>query len=336
MRRMTLLSATTVALIAVGCLPEPKDRAGKDDPGPGTAAQPEAPSRPGARVDYQAELPVSPDGRPPRVPGFDEIPDGAFGDAVRRGKAIFDDTPKHAGEFVGNTLSCANCHIDSGRKADSAPMWGAWTMYPAYRKKNDRVNTLEERLRGCFTYSMNAPASPASTTPPPGDPILNDLQAYIFWMAQGLPTAKAMPGRGYPEFDKPEDGYSAERGAAVYKAQCAICHGDDGAGLVTEFGQQFPPLWGAESYNWGAGMHRINTSAAFIRANMPLGKPNSLTEQEAWDVAAYINSRPRPADPRQKGELRVADEQFHQHECSYGESVDEVILGTGAIDGDPG
>ena len=74
--------------------------------------------------------------------------------------------------------------------------------------------------------------------------------------------------------------------------------GAQGAGLKEGRKYTFPPLWGRDSYNAGAGMHRVHTAAAFIKANMPLGQPNTLTDQEAWDVAAYINGKPRPPDPR--------------------------------------
>ena len=45
-------------------------------------------------------------------------------------------------------------------------------------------------------------------------------------------------------------------------------------------------------------MHRLIASASFIRANMPFGTRYNapvLSVEEAWDVAAYINSQPRPA-----------------------------------------
>ena len=58
-------------------------------------------------------------------------------------------------------------------------------------------------------------------------------------------------------------------------------------------GYVFPPLWGADSFNDGAGMHRVLTAARFIKAKMPLGKPD-LTDDDAFDVAAFINSKPRP------------------------------------------
>src|SRR3546814_7019837 len=56
---------------------------------------------------------------------------------------------------------------------------------------------------------------------------------------------------------------------------------------------------------------------SFIWANMPLGKPYSLTEQEAWDVAAFINSHERPKDTRQTGTVAEALEKYHEGEQSY-------------------
>lgn len=285
------------------------------------------------RVDYQAELPAAPapTGEYFQPPSRDEWPDGAFGDAVRRGAAIFRDTPTHAGKYVGNGLACANCHINNGRQPNSAPLWAAWVRYPAYRRKNDHVNSMEERIRGCFTYSMNAQASEAGHPPEPGSPLLTDLQAYMFWLATGAPTGKNMAGRGYPKLDKPAKGYDASRGQAIYEQQCALCHGEAGQGTKLADGRYaFPPLWGKDAYNWGAGMHRVNTAAGFIKANMPLGKPNSLSDQQAWDVAAYINSHERPVDPRFSKSYAKTAETFHKHECYYDKTVDGVALGRGA------
>jgi thiosulfate dehydrogenase len=124
-------------------------------------------------------------------------------------------------------------------------------------------------------------------------------------------------------------GYSVERGKVVFEAQCALCHGADGLGLRTDRDhQQFPPLWGPEAYNWGAGMHRVNTAAGFIKANMPLGKAD-LSDQESWDVAAYINSKPRPQDPRQVETLEKNDQKNHDEDCLYGDEHEGKTLGVG-------
>lgn len=267
-------------------------------------------------------------------PSEDTIPDGPVGDSIRRGRDIFANTPANAGEFVGNELSCANCHLDNGRRADSAPMWSAWLGYPTYRGKNDRINTMEDRIQGCFTYSMNGQDSPSGGPPPLGHDVYKDIQSYMYWMATGAPTGAKLEGGGYPKVEKPELGYDPARGAEVYAAHCATCHGTDGVGQRDLNGRPvFPPLWGPESYNWGAGMARINTAAAFIKANMPLGQSNRLTDQEAWDVAAFINSHERPRDPRQAGPgltVEEAYERFHKgDDIYYGQVINGKLLGTG-------
>lgn len=283
-------------------------------------------------VDYQAELPVAPTVGEQgyfQPPGFDSLKDNEFGAAVKRGRNYFVHTQKYAREYVGNGMNCSNCHLNDGRRANSAPMWAAWTVYPKYRKKNDKVNTMEERIQGCFTYSMNAQGSEKGHPPESGSALLSDMQAYMFWMATGVPTGKRLAGAGYPKLDKPAQGYDPARGKLVYDNQCAICHGANGGGTKQDGQYVFPPLWGADSYNWGAGMHRVNTAAGFIKANMPLGKAYSLSDQEAWDVAAYINSHERPADPRDQGDIKATAERFHKHAGYYGKEVDGKKLGEG-------
>lgn len=253
----------------------------------------------------------SEDFTPPREA---EIPANELGRMIRLGKQVFVHTQENAAKYVGNGLNCVNCHLNRGRLANSAPLWGAWPMYPAYRGKNDKVNSMIDRIQGCFTFSMNG-------TPPPGDSrIMTALLAYSYWLAQGTRTGVELPGAGYPDVPKPERPPSVERGAAVFKANCAFCHGADGHGKKVNGTYWFPPLWGPDSYNWGAGMHRISTAAAFIKANMPFGLSSDfLTVQQAWDVAAYIDAHPRPQDPRYAGSVERTDKRFHDHMCFYGE-----------------
>lgn len=225
-------------------------------------------------------------------PSDDAMPTGDFGNAVRLGKQIFTDTQTYARRYVGNKLNCVNCHLGAGRRMDSAPLWAAYGMYPAYRDKNKRVNTYEERLAGCFRFSMNGKA------PAPDSKEMVALVSYSYWLASGAPIGVELKGRGYPKLADPPQKPDPERGKVVFEANCALCHGADGQGTAVDGHYVFPPLWGNYSFNGGAGMSRVKTAAAFIRANMPLGKGNSLSEQEAWDVAKYIDSKPRPPDPR--------------------------------------
>lgn len=262
------------------------------------------------------------DSRPDfKPPSEDEIPENEFGAMIRRGKELFVNTQVLRGEFVGNGLTCANCHLDAGKLADSAPMWGAYVNYPAYRSKNKQVNTLAERIQGCFRYSENG-------APPPADSdVIKALETYFFWMSKDAPVGVNIKGRGYPELPKPDKAPDVERGRQVFTAHCAICHGADGQGTQAEGQYVFPPLWGKDSFNWGAGMHRINTAAQFIKANMPLGQPGTLSDQQAWDVAAFINSHERPQDPRFQDSVAQTKAQYHDHQCHYGEKEHGVVLG---------
>ena len=288
-------------------------------------------------VHQQGAPPV---GRKPGKSGYfqspprDAIADTPLGDAVRQGQAIFQDTNTHpvSSRHVGNNQACGNCHIDAGRLARSAPLWAAWVDYPAYRSKTGTVNTFIERIQGCFTYSMNAQASSAGGPPTADSDTMVSLTAYSFWLAKGAPTGDAhLPGRGYQRLEETQQGFDPQRGAAVYAAKCALCHGENGAGVTNADGRTlFPPLWGAESYNWGAGMHKIDTAAAFVKHNMPLGLRESLSDQDAWDVAAYMNSHERPQDPRFAGDLQQTAKKFHASKFSlYGKhkSAEGFMLG---------
>ena len=250
-----------------------------------------------------------------------DIPTGPFGDVVRRGRDIFTNTREHADAYVGNGLSCSNCHLDAGRLANSAPLWGAYVRYPAYRSKTGQVNDYTERLQGCFMYSMNGKA------PPAGSPELIALETYSFWMAQGAPVGAKLPGAGYPKFKPPQPPDYA-RGQSVFQDNCALCHGADGQGQQVAGRYVFPPLWGRDSFNWGAGMHQMDNAAAFIKANMPLGRGGSLSDQQAWDVAMFMDAHERPQDPRFTGDVATTRRKFHDDPNSlYGTTVDGRLLG---------
>lgn len=265
-------------------------------------------------------------------PNEEDISDDEYGEAVRRGRDVFTETGLYAKNHVGNDLACVNCHLDKGKHPSSAPMWAALVNYPKYRGKNESINTIEDRMNGCFTYSMNAQDSPSGEPPPSGSDIYRDLETYFHWLANGVPTGENMPGGGYPDVPKPEEDYDLLRGQTVYMQNCMLCHGADGQGEKSAEGKVvFPPLWGSNSFNWGAGMARIDTATGFIKANMPLAKPYSLSDQEAWDVAAFINSHERPKDTRQTGTVEETRKKYHKNEESYyGKEVNGKLLGGGA------
>lgn len=224
-----------------------------------------------------------------------QFPPDKHGDLVYQGYQLFTATPLYGRRFSGNGLSCANCHLDAGRKADAAPLWAAWGMYPAYSAKFDKVVSFAERVQQCFQFSLNG-------LPPPLDSReLNALLAYSQWLARGRPAGEPQPGRGFPTLARTGDDPNPWRGRATYAQRCAACHGEQGQGQPTAGtgGQPYavPPLWGWDSYNKGAGLHRVDLMAGFLKANMPLGRPD-LTDQQALDLAAWIQLQERWPDPR--------------------------------------
>jgi thiosulfate dehydrogenase len=258
-----------------------------------------------------------------KPPPVESMPDDDFGQAVKQGERIFTNTKENAGKYVGNALSCANCHLDAGRKADASPLWAAYVSYPAFRSKNRHMNTFAERLQGCFRFSMNGKA------PPLGDPVLVSLETYAYWLAKGAPVGENLPGRGYPKVNTPARAPDYVRGSKVYDQHCALCHGADGAGQASAGKTVFPPLWGSRSFNWGAGMHEIQNAAGFIKANMPLGLGGTLTDQEAWDVAMFMDSHERPQDPRFNGSVAATRKKYHDTPTSlYGKVVNSHVLGS--------
>lgn len=284
------------------------------------AAQSDAPPSPAAATVAGAAASNARNFRPPAA---ESIPDDDYGKMIRLGELIFTQTGKYAPKYVGNSLNCVNCHLDAGRKPDSAPLWASFVHYPAFRSKTGQVDTLASRLQGCFVYSMNGKAPPAD------DEVITALQTYSFFLAKGAPVGMPMEGSGYPKLKRPAQAPDYARGEQVYAKNCALCHGADGQGQRAGDQQVFPPLWGPQSYNWGAGMHQVNNAAGFIHENMPLGKGRSLTEQEAWDVAFFMNGHERPQDPRFTGSVAETRRKFHDSPDSpYGTMVNGHLLGS--------
>ena len=248
-------------------------------------------------------------------------PADAYGDAVRLGEKLMTDTKALAPRYAGNDLVCSNCHLDAGRKAGAAPLWAAFVNFPAFRRKNGEINSFQKRVQDCFLYSLNG------TPPPLGSPELLAIESYAAFMAHGLPSGVSPPGRGFPKIAAPVQAGDDRRGAMIFAEKCNACHGADGAGQ-RDGDTIYPPLWGASSYNWGAGMATIDKAAAFIHANMPQGQEGSLSVQQAWDVATYIDGKVRPQDPRFDGDPQATRRRHHDSRISrYGTVVAGHTLG---------
>lgn len=296
--------------IVTACADQPPTRASKDV-SPATTASVAAPGKSGDDSKNPAAQFVPPD--------ESEIPKNEYGEAVLLGKNIFVNTQQYAKDYVGNGLNCVNCHLDNGRKANSIPLWAAYVMYPAYRAKTGQIDTIQSRIQGCFKYSMNGEAPDFNSKE------MTALVTYHYWLANNAPTGVKMPGQGLVKVAKPKLTPDLARGEEVFKNNCAICHGANGEGTKARGVYSFPPLWGKDSFNWGAGMHRIDLAAGFIKVNMPYGRFGTMSDQEAWDVALFMNSHERPADPRFEESLAHTRDKNHDENCLYGRTPAELV-----------
>jgi thiosulfate dehydrogenase len=202
--------------------------------------------------------------------------------------------PRH----VGNQLNCASCHLNAGTVADGSPFVGVSAFFPSYAPRAGRIISLEDRINGCFRRSMNGKPLPVDSAD------MKAMVAYFDWMKGATKPEDKVPGRGVGKIDRTLKA-DPVNGKQIYAQQCAVCHGDNGEGLKRADGRMiYPPLWGEQSFNIGAGMARTYTAAAFVKRNMPIGfhgkfplGQGGLSDQEALDVAEYFSHQPRPDFP---------------------------------------
>jgi thiosulfate dehydrogenase len=306
---LAMVAATGVAFAIVTTLPNyplPSSVAAAAETTPGAGNR----SEPGAAVSQpvpppaQAQAASNGVGVPWTVPDVDKLPDDTWGRTVRYGRDLITRTyaligpevgdPAH--RYAGNNLSCQNCHLEAGTKQFGLPFQGVYADFPNYRARSGAVGTIEDRIQGCMTRSMNGkPLAPEG-------PEMTAIVAYIKFLSDGRPVGAPTLGRGagkMPEMTRAADPVD---GKQVYNQVCAACHGAGGQGQRNgqpgdAQGYLFPPLWGADSFNDGAGMDRLIAAANFAHTNMPVGTTWTapvLSPEDAWDVAAFIQDQPRP------------------------------------------
>jgi thiosulfate dehydrogenase len=215
-----------------------------------------------------------------------DIPNDSLGASIRRGLALMRFTPESLPDYATSGLRCTSCHQDDGIKLSAGSLTGVHARFPQYMSRTGAVIDLSDRINYCFTRSLAGNSLPKESRE------MEDLLAYMAFISEGVPTGYHMSTAAMPKMPKEMEG-DAARGKALYvEKTCSTCHGADGEGMGP-----LPPVWGPKSYSIGASMARIERVAAFIYRNMPQVNPGSLTEQEAWDLAAYINGQPRPDSP---------------------------------------
>lgn len=245
------------------------------------------------------------------VANVDKLGPGPDNDLIRYGKDLTVNTPRYIGKnatdpamrYAGNDLACQNCHLDAGLQPFAAPFVSTFATFPMM--VDDQVLTLTRRINGCMRRSLNGKDIPTEGRE------MEALIAYFKFVGKGSPVGVRVPGMGLRPIENPISPPDARRGEAVYAKLCVTCHKEDGQGELRQppaIGYNIPPLWGDASFNAGAGMAKTAYAASYIRDNMPFGisyLTPVLTAQQAWDVAAYIISKPHPAaTPETESELQ--------------------------------
>jgi thiosulfate dehydrogenase len=225
----------------------------------------------------------------PRAAAIRPIPDGPLGDTIRLGRDLVQSTTSHrlTKPYVGNALNCTSCHLNNGTHPQAASFIGVAAAYPAWSPREKSVITLEDRILNCFMRSCNG------IRPPAGSEVSVAIAAYITWLSTDQPIRMNDKRPAGPnairQLTLESTQANRQRGEKLYAERCASCHAGHGQG-----DDENPPVWGVRSYNQGAGLANDVQLASWLKVAMPLDEAD-LSDQEAMDVAAFVNSHERPA-----------------------------------------
>lgn len=232
-----------------------------------------------------------------------DLPPGDEGAEIKFGYLLITKTSEYIGplarsaekRLAGNNLSCNNCHLNGGRKIGSGSFVGVYNRFPQFRGRENKIGTLEERINGCMERSMSGTALEEDSDE------MQAMIAYMRWLSEEVPEDMEQLYKGYVSIEIPNIKADPAKGRQLYQKLCKHCHMDDGAGVEiygdTFTGYLYPPIGGDDTFNDGAGMNRVITAAQFIKGNMPFGASYDapqVTDEEAYHLAAYINTFPRP------------------------------------------
>ncbi len=226
---------------------------------------------------------------------------------------------------VTNGMNCQNCHLNAGKKNWGNNYSAVFSNYPIFRARSGSIETIYKRVSDCFERSLNGPAPDSNSKE------YKAIYAYIKWVGQDVKKGERPPGSGIakpPFLDRAAD---PVKGKVVYRVHCQRCHGTDGEGRLysNEASYEYPPLWGKQSYNTGAGLFRISNFAGYVKTNMPFNEVTYydplLTDEEAWDVAAYVNSQPRPSKDIRNDWPDISKKPFDHPFGPYADKFSEAV-----------
>jgi thiosulfate dehydrogenase len=232
-------------------------------------------------------------------PDVSAIPENAEGELIRYGRDLVISTSYYLGPKgtvaakKSNGMNCQNCHLDAGTRFWGNNFGGTAATYPKYRDRSGAIETIYKRVNDCMERSLNGEALDTNSRE------MQAIQAYIKWIGRNVPIKMKPVGSAIQDLTFPDRAADTTKGRLVFIRKCQSCHTPEGTGLLNAdgTGYVYPPLWGNNSFNTGAGLYRISRLAGYVKDNMPFGSTHEapgLTVEESWDVSAFIISQPRP------------------------------------------
>ncbi len=233
-----------------------------------------------------------------RAPDLKSLGSSPEDEMIKYGRELIANTSLYFGPngklaHTSNGMNCQNCHLDAGTKPFGNNYSAVAANYPKFRERSGKIESIYKRVNDCFERSLNGKAIDTLGKE------MKAIEAYIVWLGQAVKRGEKPKGAGLTELAYMDRAADPDRGKQVYIQKCQSCHSENGGGKLNPGQQnfQYPPLWGAQSYNIGAGLFRLSRLAGYVKSNMPFGSSYDqpqLGDEEAWDVAAFVNSQPRP------------------------------------------
>lgn len=261
------------------------------------------------------------------APDTTSLPHNEEGNQIRYGRNLIARTAFYLGpegtvKSISNGMNCQNCHPDAGTRVFGNNFGSVSSLYPKFRARSGGKESIEKRINDCFERSLNGQTIDSLSRE------MRAMVAYLHWLGKDVPKGKPAAGASLVEMEWLKRAANPVAGKMVYESKCQLCHAANGEGMKVGGNSEYlyPPLWGVGSFNTAAGQYRISNFARYVKANMPVGatfENPALTDEEAWDVAAYVISMPRPdkrfAQDWPKLELKPVDHPFGPFADKYSE-----------------
>ena len=224
---------------------------------------------------------------------------------------------------ITNGMNCQNCHLNAGNQPWGNNYGAVYATYPKFRDRSGKIESIYKRVSDCMERSLNGKAIDSNSRE------FTAIFAYIKYLGKDVKKNTKPYGSGIEKPVLLNRAADPIKGHITYIAKCKICHGNNGQGQILANNEEYayPPVWGEHSYNDGAGLYRISNLAGYIKNNMPFLQTSHqkrvLTDEQCWDLAAFINSQPRPNMNQSSDWSNISKKPFDYPWGPYADSFSE-------------